>query len=280
MFCTKCGNKNAEGAAFCHKCGAKAVGAVVSPPTAMPKMVMQNHVPQTIGTPLFAVGSTVLAKWSDGNYYPGSISEIRDGQALVHFDDGDVSWVKLTEIAESEEDFTDNTFNNEATVTIGSVIRDIWGIWIRTKYGGAITILAVLALLGTFVVPSITRGPAAGDHDEYIAFTVTQLHELLRDERDIYMRYVHDRPIALTGEISEITNWQFSLRVPGSSWASAVSTNNSIRRSINDNYFAGDSITLYGIADYHAFNIPVVNRATNIRPPNARIVTLDEVRRR
>ena len=217
MFCTKCGNKIAEGAAFCYKCGAKAVGAVGSPPTAIPNL-------------------------------------------------------------------PDNTSNNEATVpavsAIGYVLGELWRAWIRTKYGGAITILAVLALIGAFIIPSTTRGPESGGHEEYIAFTVTQLRELMQNENNIYMRYVHDRPIALTGEISQITNRQFSLRVPGSSWASDVGTNNRIRRSINENYFAGDIITLYGIADYHAFNIPVVNRATNIRPPNATIVTLAEVRRR
>ena len=329
MFCHKCGNKLAEGAGFCSKCGAKQqsdVAATDPVTTDTPK-----STPKAVTTP-FVVGSNVLAKWTDDLYYFGSITEIRDDQAHIRFFDNNTIWVKLTELVEptrinasmtieaiwddvfyrceilsttantakvrfvddgieSEVNFTDirastqrylydNASDNDATVNATSVIRTLWGAWIGTKWGGAITIFAVLVILGAFLVPNITRGPVAGGHGEYISFTVAELRQLMQNENNIYMRYVHGRPIALTGEIAETSTRVLSLRIPSSSWASVVDTNNNVRRSINDNYFSGDIITLYGISNSAAFNVPGINRATNIRPPNATIVTLAEVRRR
>ena len=102
MFCSKCGNKNAEGAKFCNKCGA---------------IVTYNSMANVTATS-FIVGSSVLAKWSDGLYYPGKISEIKDDQALIHFDDGDISWVKLSEISDSEEDFEEGLTVGESVGTV------------------------------------------------------------------------------------------------------------------------------------------------------------------
>ena len=109
---------------FCTKCGAKQqidVAATEPVTTDTPKAT-----PKAVTNP-FVVGSNVLAKWTDGSYYPGSISEIRDNQALVNFDDGDVSWVNLTEIADSEDDsiiYEEDVTAYEDNLTVGESVID------------------------------------------------------------------------------------------------------------------------------------------------------------
>ena len=161
MFCVKCGNKNAEGAAFCFKCGAKTTGAAGSPPAAMDTNISTTNV---AATP-FVVGAIVLAKWpNDGNYYSGSISEIKDNQALVHFDDGDVSWVKLTDLAEPQSmHHSDETYGVEALSVedsltlkaarlpwplnyVGGILLEAWGCF------SAIVAIAIIIAVIAFLV--------------------------------------------------------------------------------------------------------------------------------
>ena len=48
------------------------------------------------------VGSRVMGLWSNGSWYPGTVSERRDRrgeqQFFVQFDDGDTAWLTLTQI--------------------------------------------------------------------------------------------------------------------------------------------------------------------------------------
>ena len=55
-----------------------------------------------------AVGSRVLARWSDGTYYPGSIARIVGRALYIHYDDGDERWVPLSGIAVVEMPPTKN----------------------------------------------------------------------------------------------------------------------------------------------------------------------------
>jgi hypothetical protein len=143
-----------------------------------------------------------------------------------------------------------------------------------------IAILAIVLIIGFFIVPNLTQGPVSGGHREYISFTVRELRNLMQNEYNIYRRYVHGNPIALTGEIAETTTRTLTLRVPSSSWAANIETSRDIKRAVNDSHFRGDTITVYGIADIALGDVPIVRRAANNRPPNATIVTLAEVRRR
>ncbi|XP_021358532.1 uncharacterized protein LOC110453742 isoform X2 [Mizuhopecten yessoensis] len=45
-----------------------------------------------------AVGARVLARWKDGFYYPGSIAQILKSKYQVRFDDGDVRFVKVSDL--------------------------------------------------------------------------------------------------------------------------------------------------------------------------------------
>ncbi|XP_033750822.1 TP53-binding protein 1-like isoform X2 [Pecten maximus] len=45
-----------------------------------------------------ALGARVLARWKDGFYYPGSISQILKSKYQVRFDDGDVRFVKVNDL--------------------------------------------------------------------------------------------------------------------------------------------------------------------------------------
>jgi hypothetical protein len=45
------------------------------------------------------VGSAVIAKWTDGRYYPGKIAKVVGRAFYVHYDDGDKGWAPLSWIA-------------------------------------------------------------------------------------------------------------------------------------------------------------------------------------
>lgn len=45
------------------------------------------------------VGSTVMARWSDGQYYPGRVARIVGRALYIHYDDGDRGWVPWSGIA-------------------------------------------------------------------------------------------------------------------------------------------------------------------------------------
>ena len=156
MFCTKCGNKNAEGAAFCYKCGAKAIGVAGSPPAAIDTYNSTTNVNATS----FVVGSNVFAKWTDGSYYPGRISEIKDNRALIHFDDGDVSWVNLTDLADSRPHivhYSDETYGVEESLIqkvdrlpwplnyVGEMLLGVWGCF--SYFVAIVIIIGVIAFV-------------------------------------------------------------------------------------------------------------------------------------
>lgn len=44
-------------------------------------------------------GLKVLARWSDGSFYPGTIHEIKGMAAFIHFDDGDQGWTSFAGMA-------------------------------------------------------------------------------------------------------------------------------------------------------------------------------------
>jgi len=44
-------------------------------------------------------GLKVMAKWSNGSFYPGTIAKIVSGACYIHFDDGDKGWTSLAGIA-------------------------------------------------------------------------------------------------------------------------------------------------------------------------------------
>lgn len=41
------------------------------------------------------VGSAVIARWSDGKYYPGKIAKVVGRAFYVHYDDGDKGWAPV-----------------------------------------------------------------------------------------------------------------------------------------------------------------------------------------
>ena len=73
MFCHKCGSKLVDDSIFCSKCGAKLpTDAAINPVAAdTPKPTIKAH------TTSFSVCSNVLAKWSDGLYYFGIITDVK-----------------------------------------------------------------------------------------------------------------------------------------------------------------------------------------------------------
>jgi hypothetical protein len=48
-------------------------------------------------------GSKVLALWSDGDLYPGTVSRIIGGALYIEFDDGDKGWTSWSGIAMEAE---------------------------------------------------------------------------------------------------------------------------------------------------------------------------------
>jgi hypothetical protein len=44
-------------------------------------------------------GLKVMAKWSNGSFYPGTIAKMVSGAFYIHFDDGDKGWTSLAGIA-------------------------------------------------------------------------------------------------------------------------------------------------------------------------------------
>jgi hypothetical protein len=45
------------------------------------------------------IGEKVRAKWAQtGNWYHGTVTELREGQAHVQFVDGDSGWIPLTDV--------------------------------------------------------------------------------------------------------------------------------------------------------------------------------------
>lgn len=44
-------------------------------------------------------GSKVMAKWSDGQFYPGKVNKVVGRALFIHFDDGDKGWTTWSGIA-------------------------------------------------------------------------------------------------------------------------------------------------------------------------------------
>ena len=45
------------------------------------------------------VGTAVIARWSDGQYYPGRVAKIVGRALYIHYDDGDKGWAPWSWIA-------------------------------------------------------------------------------------------------------------------------------------------------------------------------------------
>ena len=45
------------------------------------------------------VGSAVIARWNDGEFYTGTIAQVVGRAFYIHYDDGDKRWVPLSWIA-------------------------------------------------------------------------------------------------------------------------------------------------------------------------------------
>lgn len=43
-------------------------------------------------------GTKVLAKWSNGKFYPGTVNSVSEGSYTIHFDDGDKGSVDISQI--------------------------------------------------------------------------------------------------------------------------------------------------------------------------------------
>ena len=46
-----------------------------------------------------AVGSKVMAMWSDKKYYPGTVAKIVGGALFINYDDGDKGWTSWAGVA-------------------------------------------------------------------------------------------------------------------------------------------------------------------------------------
>ena len=142
-----------------------------------------------------------------------------------------------------------------------------------TKRGWTIIIVAVILIL-SFIGSFTERGPDRNTGPrEYIRFTAVELNNLAQNDYPTFRRYVYGNPVAITGEISSATPRELLLRT-GTAWAFNVSTNRSTRSSISNNYFRGETITVYGISS----GVRSIERATNVRPQNATILTLAQAR--
>ena len=60
-----------------------------------PAQVVKDIVPTAAQV---KVGTKVLAQWSNGRFYPGTVSAISGGNYSIHFDDGDNATVTLAQI--------------------------------------------------------------------------------------------------------------------------------------------------------------------------------------
>ncbi len=58
-----------------------------------PKSTPQPESAPASASQSWRAGDRVLAKWMDAFFYPGRIQQVQGPKCLVHFDDGDVSWV-------------------------------------------------------------------------------------------------------------------------------------------------------------------------------------------
>jgi len=47
---------------------------------------------------MFSIGSKVMAQWTDGGWYPGTITQDGGESFFVPFDDGDTAWLIATQI--------------------------------------------------------------------------------------------------------------------------------------------------------------------------------------
>jgi hypothetical protein len=86
-------------------------------------------------TPNRSVGSKVIAQWRGGTYYSGTITEEKDGQYLIVWDDGSApQWTPPSQIQPSSPNL-----RIAAHATLGGLFALLGGVLVALLFGGKLT---------------------------------------------------------------------------------------------------------------------------------------------
>jgi hypothetical protein len=68
------------------------------------------------GQDIFKVGDDVKVNWKEGGtFYPGTISEIKDGLYFIKYDDGDTEWAKVEQLKVNTFEWPENNAADKST---------------------------------------------------------------------------------------------------------------------------------------------------------------------